>query len=337
MAESVDAVLVEAAQLTASGKPEAAIALLRPILVVHPDHSGAWCRLSAALLDAGDPQLCLDAAKRAITLGERSWAHRLASLALAEMGRLDEAVVSAREAARRDPDDWRAHVALAEVLAHESPDEALAAATRAVEVAPEVARAHEILGAAAVRVRDIGLAKRAYADAVRLDPTNADVRAELARLGGPRPQRVAIEPLRRPEPMFGRAERITLWLVLRRCAGWLTAGSVVLMVAALPQPSPLLAWFALALLLTVVGLAGAAVLATPSENRLPPRELARRVPLLAAGAVLLALGLFTLAIWAVALALGALGTHLLVPALVLALCASAVGWFGLWRMRSFAR
>src|SRR2546429_4986278 len=48
MAETIDAVLVRAAQLTTDGRPRAAIELLRPVLVVHPDHSGAWCRLSVA-------------------------------------------------------------------------------------------------------------------------------------------------------------------------------------------------------------------------------------------------------------------------------------------------
>ncbi len=335
MAEPIDAVLVEAAELTASGRPEDAIALLRPVLVVHPEHSGAWCRLAAALLDAGDPQLCLDAAKRAITLGERSWAHRLASLALVEMGRHQEAAVSAREAARRDPDDWRGHVALADALGHEDPEGALAAARHAVEVAPQEARVHEILGAAASRVRDFPLAKRAYSDALRLDPGNADVRAALARMAGVRAERSA-DP-QRHQPVFGRAQRIGLWLVLRRCAGWLAIGSFVLLIAGLPEPSPLLVWFALALLLTVLAMAGLAYWSTPDESRLRPRELARRAPLFAAGAVLLGLGLLMLTIWTIALALGALGMQLLTPALVLALGASAIGWYGLWRMRAPAR
>src|SRR5947209_3316423 len=182
MAESVDAVLVRAAQLTADGRPRAAIELLRPVLVVHPEHSAAWCRISVAYLDLGDLDQSLDAAKKAITLGERSWAHRLASLALVELGRHAEAVASAREAVRRDPQDWRCHVALAEALGETEPRDAIAAARKAIELAPHEARPHEVLGDLALRGQDLGLARRAYRDAARLDPGNQHVADRLREL-----------------------------------------------------------------------------------------------------------------------------------------------------------
>ncbi|WP_285500598.1 hypothetical protein [Actinokineospora sp. NBRC 105648] len=138
-------------------------------------------------------------------------------------------------------------------------------------------------------------------------------------------------------PAFGRAERISLWLILRRCSGWLAIGGFVLLIAGMPEPSPLLVWFALALLLTVVGMGGLAYLAIPRVNRLEPKELLRRAPLFCAGAGLLVLGLFLLGIWTIALAVGSLGMQLLTPVLVLAAAASVVGWFGLWRMRVHGR
>jgi Flp pilus assembly protein TadD len=147
---SMDSVLIQAARLTAEGRPESAIAVLRPALQMFPDHSAAWCRLSAALLDAGDAASSLEAAKRAMSLGERSWGHRLASLALLELGRHEEAVVSAREAVRRDAADWRCHVALAEALVPGATAEAVRVARTAVALAPEEPRAHEVLGDAAV-------------------------------------------------------------------------------------------------------------------------------------------------------------------------------------------
>ncbi|MBM7772394.1 Flp pilus assembly protein TadD [Actinokineospora baliensis] len=493
MAESIDAVLVDAARLTAAGRPEAAVELLRPLLVTHPDHSEAWCRLAAALLDAGDYQLCLDAAKRAITLGERSWAHRLASLSLAEMGRHDEAVVSAREAARRDPGDWRSLVTLSEVLGPSEPEESLRIALRAVDAAPEVPRVHEVLGIAAARANDTELARRAYTDALLLDPGNAEVITKLDELpqiptrrtvsatGGfarrlangtgdyvepparptaepvvvepvivesivveppavePHPAESAVDDLRpealepppwtvesewrqrmsavwpvpakpddaeiepiiqvvaepepvpvRPDPLaapvtlvkpvngtrrprkrtrelpisddsavatpphqghpvppgatataeqvaFTRSRRVSLWLILRRAAGWLTIGGFVLLVAGMPLPSPLLVWFALALLLFVTGTTAFGYRAIPAAERPTPRELANRVPLIAAGAVLLLSGLLMLGVWTLTLAFGLLDTDLLVPALVLGLAASAVSWFGLWRIRIASR
>src|SRR6266496_1320278 len=84
---SIDAVLVRAARLSDLGRPRAAIAVLASALRVDPGHPVAWCRLSAAYLDIGEARESLDAAKRAMTLGEPAWAHRLASLALVELSR----------------------------------------------------------------------------------------------------------------------------------------------------------------------------------------------------------------------------------------------------------
>ncbi|MFC7613445.1 tetratricopeptide repeat protein [Actinokineospora soli] len=183
MAQPIDAVLADAARLTAAGRPQAAIDVLRPVIAEHPDHAGAWCGLAAAFLDVGEPQRCLDAAKRAITLGEPAWAHRLASLALTELGRHDEAAISARESARRSPGDWRGYVTLAEALAPIAPADALTAARRAVSIAPEEPRTHEVLGATAEKAGETGAARAAYQEALRLDPGNAEVRAALAKLG----------------------------------------------------------------------------------------------------------------------------------------------------------
>ncbi|GGS42661.1 tetratricopeptide repeat protein [Actinokineospora fastidiosa] len=182
MSQPIDAVLADAARLTAAGRPRAAIEVLRPVLADHPDHPGAWCGLAAAFLDVGEPLHCLDAAKRAITLGEPAWAHRLASLALTELGRHEEAVISARESARRDPDDWRGQVALAEALAPTTPADALTAARRAVAIAPEEPRTHEVLGNTAERAGDLDGARAAYQESLRLDPTNPDAQAALSRL-----------------------------------------------------------------------------------------------------------------------------------------------------------
>ncbi|WP_156755699.1 tetratricopeptide repeat protein [Actinokineospora pegani] len=324
----IDAVLFEAAQLTAAGRPEEAISLLRPVVVAYPDNPAAWCRLAAALLDAGQAEQCLDAAKRAITLGERSWAHRLASLALGELGRYDEATVSAREAARRDPEDWRAHVALAEAYGPRAPLEALTAARRAVEVAPDVPRAHEILGLAALWADERPLAKRALIDALRLDQGNREVRARLTTLEGVRAARA--DP--GPQVPFGRAQRIALWLLLRRCAGWLLVGGFLLLVAGGPVPSRLLVWFALAVLLGVAGLGVHGVMGLPRTSRLRPPELWRLMPLLCVGVGLLGFAALALTAWSVGLAFGATGTGLLVPTLAGSALAGLVCVVGLSRM-----
>jgi Flp pilus assembly protein TadD len=334
MAETIDAVLVRAAQLTADGRPRAAIELLRPVLVVHPEHSAAWCRLSVAYLDAGELTPALDAAKHAIVLGERSWAHRLASLALVELGRYDEAVVSARESVRREPLDWRCHTALAEALGPTNPDDAVIAARRAADLAPREARPLEVLGDVALLAADPVLAKRAYRDALRLDPGNEQIVASLDRLGGtpvPEPQPARIQRPVRPA-RFGRGQRTALWLLIRRIAGWLATGSFLLLIAGLPTPSPLLVWFALGLVLFVIGLAVHGWRALPPGARVGTRMLRRSEPLILVPLPLLAISEFLLMVWTVALALGARGMLLLSVALGCAGVSAAIGWLGLRRL-----
>jgi tetratricopeptide (TPR) repeat protein len=340
MAQSIDAALARAAQLTAAGHPHAAIELLWPVLAGHPEHTGAWCRLAAAYLDAGQASESLDAAKRAIVLGERSWAHRLASLALAELGRYEEAVISAREAVRRDPDDWRSHVALAESLGPVFPEDAVEVARTAVAIAPREARPHEVLGEAAARVQDLTLARRAYQDAIKADPDDEHLRAGLDRLTGtgrtstatqPRPTASldeAIRPVR-----FGRVQRTALWLVLRRVSVWLALGTMLLIMAGLPSPSDVLVWFGLALAALVLGLAVQGWFGLPHGARVALPVLRRAEPLAVVAVGLLAVAVLLLAVWTVALAFGSVAVRPLSLVLICSAGGVALGCLRLRRLR----
>ncbi len=335
---SIDSVLLQAARLTAEGRPESAIAVLRPALERYPDHSAAWCRLSAALLDAGMPAESLEAAKRAMTLGERSWAHRLASLALIELDRYPEAVVSAREAVRRDAADWRCHVTLAEALVHETPAESVRIARTAVALAPEEARAHEVLGDAAVSVHDWLEAERAYRAALRLEPDNEDVLAKVGRLAQRPPERPAerrrpVRPVRPPPaPRFGRAQRVALYLAVRRAATWQAVGSFVLLIAGLPKPHGLLAWVGLGVVVFVVALAVRGWFGLPDGARVPLRQLSTREPRVVVGAVLLGVSVLSLLVWTVLLALGGTSWVVLLVAVLCAAVAVANTSLGMWRI-----
>jgi tetratricopeptide (TPR) repeat protein len=337
---SIDSVLVRAARLTAEGQPESAIAVLRPALELFPQHSAAWCRLSAAHLDAGAPADALVAAKRAMTLGERSWGHRLASLALVELGRHAEAVVSAREAVRRDAADWRCHVTLAEALVHEEPAEAVRVARAAVALAREESRAHEVLGDAAVATHDWLEAESAYRAALQLEPDNDDVVAKVDRLVRRPPQRPT-ERRRRPtrptkRRRFGRVQRVGLYLAVRRAAGWQTLGAAVLLIAGLPSPSGLLAWVGLGIAAFVVALAVRGWLGLPEGARVSPIRLSTREPLVAASAMLLGVSVLLLLVWTVVLALGSGSWPVLAVSLLLAVIAVANCSLGLWRIWSIS-
>jgi tetratricopeptide (TPR) repeat protein len=335
---SIDSVLVHAARLTAEGRPESAIAMLRPALEMFPQHSAAWCRLSAAQLDAGAPADALSAAKRAMTLGERSWGHRLASLALVELGRHAEAVVSAREAVRRDAADWRCHVALAEALVHEEPAEAVRVARAAVALAREEPRAHEVLGDAAVATHDWLAAESAYRAALLLEPGNDEVSAKVDRLARRPPDRPA-ERRRRPgrpakRRRFGRVQRVGLYLAVRRAAGWQAVGTAVLLIAGLPSPSRLLSWVGLGIAAFVVALAVRGWLGLPEGARVPPRRLSTKEPLVAVSALSLGVSVLLLLVWTVVLALGSALWPVIAASLLLAVVAAANCSLGLWRIWS---
>jgi tetratricopeptide (TPR) repeat protein len=336
--DSIDAVLIRAARLSDEGRPRAAIVVLESALAADPDHAAAWCRLSAAYLDIGEPRESLDAAKRAITLGEPAWAHRLASLALVELGRHDEAVVSAGEAVRREPDDWRGLVTLSEALAHAQPEQAIRAARAAVERAPEEARTHEVLGDAAMLAHDWMLAETAYRDAARLDPDNPDVITKLDRVV----RRPGDDPRRRRRPVrsrgvvprFERVHRVAWYLAVRRAAIWQAVGVFVLLVA---SPAVLLAWYGLGLVLFVGVLAWRGWATLPDGARVRSAVLFQKVPLAVVGGVALGVSVAALLVWTVLLAVGSVVELLLAVALFCALVAVANTWFGLWRMWSRSR
>ena len=330
---SIDPVLVRAARLSDEGRPRAAIAVLESALEVDPDHPVAWCRLSAAYLDIGEARESLDAAKRAITLGEPAWAHRLASLALVELGRYPEAVVSAREAVRRAPDDWRGLVALSEALAHDQPEQAVRAARAAIDRASSEPRTHEVLGDAAMLAHDWMLAESAYRDAVRLDPANQDVAAKLDRVL----HRPGDDPRRRRRPVrtrgvparFERAHRVAWYLAVRRASLWQAVGTFMLLVT---SPPARLAWVGVGVLLFVLFLAWRGWVHLPDGARLSLVALYGKVPLVVAGGGALGLSLLALLAWTATLALDAVVRPLLAVAVLCGVAALAVTWWGLRQM-----
>ncbi|MEU5690343.1 tetratricopeptide repeat protein [Actinosynnema sp. NPDC020468] len=322
MSEPISAVVVKAAELTARGLPRQAIALLRPALAVQPRHAEAWCRLAAAHLDVGEPDPALDAAKRALVLdGDHAWAQRLAALALSELDRHVEATVAARECVRRKPSDWRCQVVLAEVLAAD-PDgraQAVAVGREAVRLAPDEARAYQVLGDAALRVRDWGTAEFAYRTALRLDPSDDDARANLETVRRRRGT-TASSP---GADVLAAAHRL-VWPTLSRLASVLVAGGLLVLLAGMPRPTPWLGWVVLALVLGCLGVVGQLVWRAGRGVRRALFHLPRHRPKVATVGVLFLAALVILTGWAVALLLGASTMQPLVIAWLCSLVGGAV-------------
>lgn len=322
MSEPIAAALVRAAEFTARGLPRKAIDVLRPVLVANPLHSEAWCRLAAAHLDAGEPDPALDAAKRALVLdGDHAWAQRVTALALHELGRQQEAVVAARECVRRKPDDWRCQVVLAEVLAADPQGrrEAVEVAREATHLAPTEARAYQVLGDAAMRVRDWGTAERAYRTALRLDPGADDVRANLATVRRKR----GGAPMTPPSADALTAAHELVWPALSRLAALLVAGGLLLLLAGMPRPTPLLGWFSGALVVGCLVVVGLLLLRARRVRRALFRLPLHR-PRIAVVVTMFGLSAVVLAAWTVALFLGATTMQPLVIAWLCALLGGAV-------------
>lgn len=305
------ALLLQAAELTAAGKPRKAIDLLRHALVTHPRHAEVWCRLAAAHLEAGEAQEALDAARRAYELDDRStWPPRLVALALSDLDRHDEAVAAARESVHRKPSDWRCQVVLAEVLSV-APDggaEAVEVAQHATRLVPGEPRAFQVLGDAAMRLRDWGLAEHAYRTTLKLDPSDADAQANLATVqrkrGGPEA----------PKPL----NRSRVRTALSRLSVMQVAGVLLLLLAGMPRPTGYLAW-----------LSGALVVAclVVSAGLRPFRSLVQ-VPKLTAMVSLLGVSVLLVAGWTVGLALGATTMQPLVISWLCAVVAGALVFAG---------
>jgi Flp pilus assembly protein TadD len=331
LAEPITAVLLQAAELTAAGRPRKAVELLRPVVAANPHHPEAWARLAAALLDAGNAGEALDAATRALALGvDAAWAHRVAALALSELDRHDEAAVAARAAVRANPGEWRCQVALAEALAaraatDDDATEAADAARRASKLAPGQPRPYEVLGDLALRVRDWGAAEWAYRAALKLDPQAEHAKRNLALVGRQRARRrgaptTPSTPTTAP-PVGAEA---VLWRLVVRLAAVLAAGALLLVLAGQSGSARWVGWGGIALLVVLVGVTVRSVGRVPPGGLRPLVRLFRRLPALALAAVLLGVGLVVLVGSTVAAVAGVAGVQPLVPVCLCAVLALAV-------------
>lgn len=179
------------------GRHDEAAAMLTELLASDPHNVACWCTKARAELGRGDRDAALHAAKSAIALApDHEWPHRLASIALMQSGKLDDAAFHAREAARLEPDEWRTLTNLARVLAHRRSDrgDARDAAERGLELAPTEVEPHlaaAVVASAEGRTND---AEAAVRRALAIDPQSAaahNLRASLHLRGVSGPARLA--------------------------------------------------------------------------------------------------------------------------------------------------
>ena len=129
-------------------------------------------------------RLCKRRWPRSQRTRKNDWPHRLASLALAALGREREAVAIAREAVRPSPNSALCHVSFAQLLAKSGSNlgEARTAAERAVTLAPNDAGSHIAVGVVAAADDRTQEATAAFHRALALEPDSSLAHNELARL-----------------------------------------------------------------------------------------------------------------------------------------------------------
>jgi tetratricopeptide (TPR) repeat protein len=139
---------------------------------VPPDDLAAFTLLARVRLAAGSPGEALAAADAAVAAGPADLdALIVRGLALADLGRVDEAAAQAEQILRHGRGNGYACTSAAAILAAGRTGQvALDAAWEGVRLAPDQPRAHLVLGVVASRLGLRQIAERAYQEALTLDP-----------------------------------------------------------------------------------------------------------------------------------------------------------------------
>jgi tetratricopeptide (TPR) repeat protein len=170
---------VQRAELLADlGRYEEAAAELAEAAV---DDVPAQTLLARVLLAAGSPARALAAADAAVAAGPTDLPALIArGMALADLGRVDDAAAEAEQILRRGRGDGYACTSAAAILAGvRNGQVALDAAWEGVRLTPDQPRAHLVLGVVAAQLGLDEIAGRAYREALALDPRLSVAQAPL--------------------------------------------------------------------------------------------------------------------------------------------------------------
>lgn len=177
--------LVRAHALVDAGRWTDARQLVSSVLATEPDSPTALCLLAQCELQLDDPAAARRASAAALALApEDEWAYRLHAISLTRLGWHVRAVTAATEAVRLAPHLAAAHKALGHALLA-SPDRARLAyqvARRAIELDPHDADGFVLLGLAASKHKRRDEERAAYRKALELDPQNSAALNNLAAL-----------------------------------------------------------------------------------------------------------------------------------------------------------
>jgi tetratricopeptide (TPR) repeat protein len=202
------------------GRYTDAVAMAGQAIAEDPRDPRAWCLMARAQLGDERPSNALEAARAASKLDPKSeLPHRLASVALSNLGREEEAVDAALDAAHCAPESWRAQARLARALAaiRHRLKEAAAAAVRAQALEPDDPEPHLAAGTVALASGRQSDATSAFCAALAVDPLCGEAHNQLADiLGQLRPSlghrlQAALRPGRMRLPRLRLSRRRPHW------------------------------------------------------------------------------------------------------------------------------
>jgi tetratricopeptide (TPR) repeat protein len=162
------------------GRLDEARRLLFAILAADPNAVAALRLMAVCHTQAGDGDAALDAADRAVAAEpEDEWGHRLRASALLLLGRPRDAM-AARQAIQLEPGNWAGHLLLGVAAAPEHRRVSWAAFRRAGALAPMEAEVPFVRGQVLLALGANWRARRAYREAIRIDPQHAGALEGLA-------------------------------------------------------------------------------------------------------------------------------------------------------------
>jgi Flp pilus assembly protein TadD len=165
------------------GRFAEAVPAVAAVIAAAPRDADAWCLMAEAQLGSERPAAALEAARAAAKIDPaRAEPHRLASLALARLGREDESADSALQATQCEPGSWQAQARLAHALTtfRNRLGEARRAAERALALNSDDPGPHMAVGAVALAAGRRAEAAAAFCAALSVDPQCSEAHNQLA-------------------------------------------------------------------------------------------------------------------------------------------------------------
>lgn len=184
---ATNADLARAQHLLELKRPSEALTIVAAMLSAQPDDPAALRLAARCQSELGRDAEAIRTAQAAVAADPYSeHGYRILAMTLRRTKSHRAAADAAAQAVRLAPEEWRAHVMLAQCLVRVDPQAALAAAERACELAPLSADTYYVRGVILRMLHRKAEARVVLEEALTLDPQHVQAHSTLALLDQPR-------------------------------------------------------------------------------------------------------------------------------------------------------